>query len=225
VPLDVPPHFNRNGPDVQALAPAADTGLWLLQYMCRRIGLTDLSGSDVLDYGCGSRFAETIINRELPIRSYTGVDVHRPMIDFLRANAIDPRLTFEHMNARNPFYNPDGEPLSRRSALPVGDRTFDIACMFSVITHQVPADAESIFAMLRRYVRAGGHLFFSASIEDGDFGYREMYPQEPTRYSVYTPRLMVDILQRSGWRVLSQAPRNDQDLPILESFVCAPLGA
>jgi hypothetical protein len=70
--LVVPRRFKRNSPDVLAQAPSADTGLWLLRYMCERIGVPSLAGLDVLDFGCGSRFAEAILAHDIPLRSYVG---------------------------------------------------------------------------------------------------------------------------------------------------------
>jgi hypothetical protein len=32
---------------------------------------------------------------------------------------------------------------------------------------------------------------------------------------------MEDLLARSGWKIVSTAPRHDEDMPILDSFVCA----
>ena len=134
----------RNAPEVHALGPPADTGLALLDYMCRRVGLPSLEGLDVLDFGCGTRFADTIMDRHVPLRSYVGIDVNEPTVRFLATHAIDPRLEFHLLDARNPKYNP-----------------------FSVITHQQPDDARAIFAVLRRHVRRDGKLFFSAFIDDG----------------------------------------------------------
>ena len=218
----VPEQFIRNAKNVQELGPAADTGLSLLRYMCERIGVPDLGGLDVLDFGCGTRFADTILNRDVAVKSYVGIDVSKPMIDFLSATVSDPRLSFLHLNAWNPTYNNEGEPMTPATVLPVGDSTFDVACMFSVITHQLPADAHSIFTVLRGRVRPNGWLFFSACLEDGDFGYRERTPERPTELSIYTPTLTKTLLQSAGWRIVSVEPPNPKGLPILDSILCVP---
>jgi len=220
--LIVPRQFKRNSPDVLAQAPSADTGLWLLEYMCERIGIPNLAGLDVLDFGCGSRFTEAILSHDIPLRSYVGIDVYKEMIDFLAQNVSDDRLSFHHINARNLRYNKKGVPLIPETALPVGDRTFDVVCMFSVITHQLPQDARSIFAMLRRHVKESGHLFFSAWLDEGDFGYREDDPDQPTAYSVYSRDFLTELVESEGWRVVSVVPKNPRDLPILDSFLCVP---
>lgn len=81
--LVVPPEFNRNAPDVQKLGRPEDTGKQLLDYMTRRLGLVDLSSTDILDFGCGCRFSESIVNLGVPVRTYTGIDLYKSLIDYL----------------------------------------------------------------------------------------------------------------------------------------------
>jgi SAM-dependent methyltransferase len=158
--LMVPERFNKNAAEVQVLGTEATTGTWLIEYMCERLGVPSLAALDVLDFGCGCRFADAIVNNNLPIGSYAGIDVDREMIAWLTENILDPRLSFHHWEARNPGYNPSGFPLTPAVQLPTGGRTFDVICMFSVITHQLPADTKTLFRILRRYVRPRGRMFF-----------------------------------------------------------------
>ena len=134
----------------------------------------------------------------------------------------DDRLSFHHVNARNPKYNKSGDPLLRETILPIGDKRFDVICMFSVITHQLPHDAQAIFAILRRYVKESGFLFFSACLAEGDFGYREHDPEKPTELSVFSKDLLSELLERAKWRVVSIEPESTRDLPILDSILCVP---
>src|SRR2546430_1510456 len=145
-----PEWSNRNSPDVQAMGPPADTGLWLIEYMCERIGIPSLDGLDVLDLGCGVRFADAIINRDVALRSYVGIEVDKDIVDFLTSNATDRRLQFVRFDVWHNIYNREGVPLQPRLSLPIEDRLFDVICMFSVITHQIPDDARSLFTILRR---------------------------------------------------------------------------
>ena len=150
--LVIPEKFNRNHPTVRAMGSPADTGLRLL--VCQRIGISILAGLEMLDLGCGSRFADAIINHNVPLKSYVGIDVYKEIIHFLAENTKDdPRLEFFHIDARNPTYNKGGVPLSVNTVLPIAGRTFDILCMYSVITHQLPDDAALIFTLLRRHVK------------------------------------------------------------------------
>lgn len=220
--LVIPEKFNRNNPAIRAMAPPAETGLRLINYMCERIGISSLAELDVLDFGCGSRFADAIVNRNIQLNSYIGIDVYKEMIDFLTEHVDDSRLCFLHIDAHNLQYNPGGVPLTESTVLPVGERKFDVLCMYSVITHQLPHDAAIIFKLLRRHVKQDGHLFFSAAVEEGDFGYREQFPDAPTALSVYSLNLISQLLHAAHWRVLSFAKRVPGGLPNQETILCAP---
>jgi SAM-dependent methyltransferase len=218
----VPARFNRNSPDVQQMGPPADTGRWLIEYMCERIGIANLDGLELLDVGCGVRFADAIINRNISLKSYFGIEVDKEIIEFLTANCTDLRLSFAHFDVRHPLYNLGGAPLLPDTTLPVDQKMFDVICMFSVMTHQIPEDAAALFTILRRHVKDGGRLFFSATLEDGDFGYREMFPETPTANSVYALGRLTEILETNGWRILSVEGNNPRGLPIQDSLLCAP---
>ena len=118
MPFVVPPKFHCNSPDVIEMGPPADIGATLIDYLARQLGRTDLAGLDVLDLGCGTRFTDTFMNRPVPVGSYTGLETRRPHFEFLRDNAIDPRLSFFHFDSYNPHYNPAGKPLTPDRELP-----------------------------------------------------------------------------------------------------------
>jgi SAM-dependent methyltransferase len=220
----VPPKYVRNHPIVLEMGSPADVGLTLIDYMCRRLGVADLDALDVLDFGCGTRFADTLMNRAVPLRSYTGIDVYGEMIEFLSAQATDPRLSFFRFDARNPLYNRNGVPMTSDTVLPVGGRQFDLICMFSVITHQLPEDACTLFRILRRHVRPGGRMFFSAYLDDAaGVDYYEDIPEHPTASSRYSTDCLRRLLTETGWRILSWAPPKPEGLPIMDSFLCAPV--
>jgi len=217
----LPEKFNRNAPDVQQLGPPADTGEMLLKYMAERVGV-DLADEDILDFGCGGRFTEAIITKSLRVKSYTGGDLYKDLIDYLSENVRDPRFSFFHPNFQNVFYNPEGLPIHRQTELPL-DRTFSLVCMFSVITHQNPMEATATFKLLRKYVRPDGRLFFSAAIEPEMERYGEKIESKPGSLSVYADGYMRDMLRGSGWTVDSFQPKNPRGLPILASYVCSPI--
>ena len=223
MPFVIPPKFHRNSADVLALGPPADTGAKLIEHMAHRIGRTDLAGLDVLDMGCGTRFADTFMNRPVPVGSYTGIDVWGEMVDFLRANAVDPRLSFHRFDAHNPHYCSDGALLTGARELPVGDRRFDLACMFSVISHQVPDEAQALFEILRRYTRPDGRMFFTAWLDDeSGLDYYEHDPANPAAWSFYSGAKLRRMLADSGWSIVSVAPPGADELPMGDSFLCAP---
>lgn len=226
--LVVPERFNKNAQPVRDLAPSAESGAWLIEYMCKRIGIPDLSQSDVLDFGCGSRFAETFVNLGIPVRSYLGIDVDREMIEYLNQNVDDARLSFVWWDSYNSLYNPNGCSLDQYDTLPVDEKKFDIICMFSVITHQIPKDTIIILRSLRRHIRPAGNLFFSATIEDLDEDYREIVAASPTAHSAYSLRLLRQLTEEAGWRIISVEPKLPPGgplgrVPIQDSVLCVPI--
>ena len=124
--LHVPDHLHRNAPGAAVLG-YEHTGQTLIELAMRRVGLTTLRDTDILDVGCGVRFAMTILNRDIPIKSYTGIEVHRPIVDFLNDEvaAHDHRFRFAHWNVHHRNYNPKGLPFSESERLPYDER-FDL---------------------------------------------------------------------------------------------------
>ena len=170
--LDVPEMFRR------AAHKDADTtwasGVYLLRYICERLGLADLSDQDVLDVGCGTKFTKALLDNEMPIKSYVGTDVYKEMIDFLRENVADPRFEYHHVDVRNELYNPDAPAMTEDTDLGVGDRTFDLITLFSVFTHLAPHDYKTMLRLLRPYVRPSGRLIYPLFVDeltDGGYGY------------------------------------------------------
>jgi hypothetical protein len=66
-------------------------------------------------------------------------------------------------------------------------------------------------------------MFFSATLETGEFGYREMFPEAPTAHSVYTLELLAEILDNCGWRMISLEAPHPRGIPIQDSLLCAPV--
>src|SRR5450432_518946 len=140
----VDPPFNFNAPEVAKWPPEV-TGHFLLSCLCRRLGWSSLAGRRLLDFGCGVRFTRTIINLSMDIDFYAGIDANKEVISWLQSEIRDRRFRFEHLDMFNPMYQANGSSSVDEGALQsiaLGD--FDAACMFSVITHQMPNDSELI---------------------------------------------------------------------------------
>ena len=169
-PLHVPTEFCRNAGTPEDLAneeTSINTAVWLIDHMCEHLDIRDLRDLAVLDFGCGVRFAQAIVNRGIPIGRYVGVDVYREMIEFLTANVTDPRLEFVHLDAHNALYNPAGRPLADiAETLHIEGDGFDVICLFSVFTHLAPHDYVSVLRLMRRFVRPTGRLFFTLFIDE-----------------------------------------------------------
>lgn len=221
-PLIIPDELHRNAQDVHVHGPE-NTGSILMNLVVERLGLRDLSESDVLDVGCGVRFTQAIINRDIPIKSYTGLDVHRPLIDYLRREVEDPRFSFSHWDAYNAKYNPAGVKITPESYLPV-EGTFDIIWLFSVFTHLEPSDTNAMLAILRRYIRPGGALFFSAFLDDTIDSFEARIPEDPLAYPCYAERYLRELVVANGWSVSSVSPPSREHF-IQHYLICRPTTA
>jgi SAM-dependent methyltransferase len=218
--LTVPDELNRNAPEIHARGPE-NTGTVLLQLVIERLGLNDLSESDVLDVGCGVRFTQAIINRDIPIKSYTGVDVDSALIGYLQREVADPRFSFSRWDAQNAMYNPTGVKITPESSLPV-QGTFDIIWLFSVFTHLDPSDANAMLAILRRYMRPTGTLIFSAFIDNAVLTFEDKAPQNPLAFPCYSEQYLRQLVDANGWRLASMNPPSSEHF-IQHYLICHPV--
>jgi SAM-dependent methyltransferase len=172
--LEIPGRFNRSTTALRDPAAAEESALFLIQHVCRTLGVANLSDHEVLDVGCGTKFTQALINHGLPIKRYVGVDLYAEMIDFLRENVADARFEYHDIDVRNEAYNPDAPPMTVETDLGVGASSFDLIWLFSVFTHMGPPDYHTMLRLLRRYVRPNGRLIYTLFIDeltDGGYGY------------------------------------------------------
>lgn len=219
--IEIPLQFHRNSQNVLALG-VENTGAAIIRRGNELLGRPDLSGLDVLDIGCGVRFTQTIINLDLPVGSYTGIDIDEPLIRYLADNVSDARFSFHRWNAHNAMYNPAGEKLGRKSELPFSPKCkFDVIWMYSVITHNCPEDTEYLLHMARKCVRADGGLLFSAFVDNAIETFEDKVKDHPLLNAYYNEGFLRKIAARAGWRVESiydkWADSVSQDL-----FLCRP---
>ena len=192
----ISPPFDFNHRDVSKFSPEV-TGRLLLKSMCSRLGWPSLAEKRLLDFGCGVRFARTIFNLEMEIGFYLGIDSSAAPIAWLKENLSDRRFRFEHLDMHNTLYNPNGRRYDTAALTDMAIGEFDAACMFSVITHQEPADTELILTMLRP---CSGRLYFTALIDEQVPGYVDRDPQKPLNLSTYTTTHIKELLAKAGWQ-------------------------
>jgi SAM-dependent methyltransferase len=162
--LPVPPNLSRglHASREEWLA----SGKVAVEVLCQTIGREDLAGIELLDVGCGTKIVKTLLDNDLPIGHYAGIDVDPDVISWLQANVTDPRFEFHRIDAHNELYNPDGTPLADFDLLPVGPRRFDLISLFSVFTHLAPHDYVAMLHLLRRHIKPDGKLTFSLFLID-----------------------------------------------------------
>jgi SAM-dependent methyltransferase len=178
-PLPVPRHLLRGAHRTHK--EWLQSGRFAVRLLCRAVGRENLDAVEVLDVGCGTKIVKTLLDNELPIGHYAGIDVSAEVVEWLDANVSDPRFEFHHIDAHNEMYNPGGKPLESFSLLPVGPREFDLICLFSVFTHLAPHDYVAMLRLLRRHVRPDGRLLFSLFLDD---------PEHPSPYKLAIERML-----------------------------------
>jgi SAM-dependent methyltransferase len=164
--LDVPGHLERRA--YSSREEWLESGLHAVDLLRRTVGRDDLSEVDLLDVRCGTRIVKTLLDHSLPIGSYTGIDSDPEAIEWLRENVSDERFEFHLFDARNPLFNPEGEPVEAFELLPVGAREYDLIYAFSLFTHLPPDDFTAMLRLLRRHVKADGTLLFSLFLIDAE---------------------------------------------------------
>jgi len=219
--LDVPERFHQNAPAVTA-AGYENTGKTLIELATNSVGRSSLKDADILDVGCGVRFTMSIINKKIPIKSYTGIDVNQAMIEYLKneVESHDGRFSFAHWNAKNDMYNPSGERLTKNSALPIKG-TFDVIWLFSVFTHLEPSDAILILKLLRQHIRPNGKLFFSAFIDNDLDGFEDRVKDSPLLHAYFGRKYMENLITSAGWRI-ELFHEADPNSFIQHYIVCSP---
>jgi SAM-dependent methyltransferase len=205
-------------------AQAQRSALALLDQLAHEIGRPDLADVAILDVGCGVKFTKALIDHDLPLGSYTGVDVFEPVITFLRAAVTDPRFSFHHVDFHNARYNPTGRKMEAASRLPVERPSYDLICGFSLFTHLDPDDFETMLAIMRRYAHDSTRLVFTAFLDvhtEGGHGlidrytrafgadvstgepYRDFAPDDVLRVALYSEPNVREIIERSPWSLVS----------------------
>ena len=195
----------------------------MIPELARLCGQEDLGELSVLDVGCGVKFSQVLMNDGLPVGRYVGVDVYRPMIEFLRDNVSDERFEFHHVDFRNERYNPEGTTMTAESRLPVPESAFDVICLFSVFTHLDPTDYVAMLNLLRRYVKPRGRAVYSIFLDrlstsghgfmdvwarkmgEQAVGktetYRDFTRDDPLKQALYSEEYARALVEGTGWRV------------------------
>ncbi|MGZ4729392.1 MAG: hypothetical protein ACXWB2_16890, partial [Acidimicrobiales bacterium] len=68
----------------------------LLDLVARSFGRADLSTASLLDVGCGTKFTKVILERDIPIGRYVGVDTSAEVIAFLNEYLSEMAAIVKH---------------------------------------------------------------------------------------------------------------------------------
>jgi SAM-dependent methyltransferase len=220
--LPVPFEFRRGRlkHDERASVEAARV---MLDYILESTGFRDYARLDVLDFGCGVKLTQALLQDGRPIRRYFGVDVHPGMIGYLQSKVADPRFEFAVVPFQNDMYNPDGEPMRPDSPLPCGDRTFDLIIALSVFTHLTPHDFQHLLHLLRGHVKPDGRLFLTCFIDETiAWAFHDAVPDKPLLRALYREAFVREMVAAARWEVIRRGPRR-ADKQIVDHLVCGPV--
>ena len=125
-------------------------------------GLTP--SSQMLDLGCGiGRIALAAASYLDASGRYEGLDIVPEGIKWCSQNIQSPHnnVRFTLADVYNGEYNPKGKIRASDYRLPFEDNSLDLAVLFSVFTHMLPADVDHYVSELARVLKPGGRLVAS----------------------------------------------------------------
>lgn len=166
---------------------------------------------NLLDYGCGVKYTQAFLQNEVPIKSYTGVDVDKKMIRFLKNNVSDERFTYSVLPFHNEMYNKEGIPMTANADLGVGDnKKFDLIIALSVFTHLIPKDSKVLLKIMRRHLGPNGKIFFTTFINDTlQKDFKDFHKDKPLLRAVYTSSFWETAAQAAGLKIVEILDKND----------------
>ncbi len=219
IKLPVPLRFRRGSLRNDERA-SVDSALRLLELIQK---IVPIDGARILDFGCGVKLVQGLMELDSPQEKYCGVDVYREMINYLADSVRDKRYEFATLSFQNEMYNKDGEKMTGTSRLPIREDTFkaNIITMFSVITHMIPDDALASLQILRGYASEDARLIFSSFInpnQQEDF--IDKLPDRPLLNAIYRKEFLESLVKQAGWKIESF---NSPIASVIQHyFVCSP---
>jgi SAM-dependent methyltransferase len=181
----------------------------ILDYILECTGIPSYECADVLDFGCGVKFTQALLQDRRPIGSYFGLDVYTEMIEYLQNNVADPRFEYAVVPFQNEMYSPGGQRMTADTTLPCGDRKFDLITLQSVFTHLDPQDFQNLLHILRRYCKPAGRLFFTCFVNNTlSDRFVDKDPQRPLFQATYREDFVREMVAKAGWDEVFSAPRS-----------------
>lgn len=176
-------------------------------------------GDRMLDVGCGcGRVARHFLAEDL--RSYTGFDRHRGMIDWCQQQlgSRAPNFEFLYCDIKSAYSTSDGDVGHIDAAFfrfPFEDASFDVALLASVFTHMPMEESANYLRELRRVTAPDGRIVLSVFFcegepyaEDINFYYDagsfwEIVKQAGFEYRLRGDEVLYD--SHHNWHVLTRA--------------------
>ncbi len=132
-------------------------GATMLQQLIALAGLQP--DHDVLDIGSGiGRAAAPLTQYLSPQGKYEGIDIVKEGVDWCNKNISRryPNFRFTHIDLKNDLYNLSTAAEAHQFIFPYAENRFDVAFLFSVFTHMMPADTANYLQQIARVLKPGG---------------------------------------------------------------------
>lgn len=243
VVLDVPDHLQRTWYGKEDVSQEAARAAHAL--VCDVAGVDDLGQRAVLEYCCGSRMSRYLLENDLPVKRYVGVDTNAGLIGYLRSTVQDARFDYFHADIYHETHNPEGSELADLDALPVGDQVFDLIFLFSAFMHLAPHDYKQLLRLLGAHASDNARLLYSVYLnertpgghgqmdrwgplieEQGDIApgtlvpdFCDFFPDRPLQAVFYSRAYALALVEDTGWRVEEV---RDPTPHLQHVIVCAP---
>jgi cyclopropane fatty-acyl-phospholipid synthase-like methyltransferase len=149
-----------------------------------------LSGSRILDFGCGQGFMiERLITRALPAEG----------LEFSAVSAETTRARLQ----QNPCFM--GVTVAEKLPSLITDGTIDVVFLVEVLEHLLPEQVTATFNDIRRILKAGGYLVLTTPNNEDLERVKTMCPEcrcifHPWQHlNSYNPSLLNDLVQKYGF--------------------------
>jgi SAM-dependent methyltransferase len=192
----------RKGAHVRNQKASVDSAVELVSAVARELRVDDLSGTSILDIGCGVKFTQVFYGRRIAVKRYHGVDVDSDMIEFLSSNVKDAKFSYKHIDVYNARYHTAGTPLSAEVDIGVRGEKFDLICLFSVFTHLAPPDFRAMLELARKHISLTGTFIFTAFIDETiPESFKDSDPTQPLLMALYKESAVREFAAAAGWSV------------------------
>jgi SAM-dependent methyltransferase len=173
----------------------------------------------VLDVGCGCGLMALHLADYLnPEGSYTGLDIHRPSVNWCRRNLSGRHrnFTFEFIDVRSRAYNPRGRHAADDYAFEFEDGKFDLVLLKSVFTHMRLAEVSNYVKEVSRLLSDGGRCLMTffllndrqaelaerglnrLDFKHGEGPWRYVYPNSPESAVAFSEEHVLGLLREHG---------------------------
>jgi cyclopropane fatty-acyl-phospholipid synthase-like methyltransferase len=124
--------------------------------------------SRILEIGCGKgRFAIGLIRILGPV-NYTGLDVHKPSIEWCKKyiESKNPTYHFEYLDVKSDRYNKNRNPIDDSFAFNIPDEGVNIVYIWGVFTNMHERTLRIYINDLQRMLVPNGRVSFTAFVEE-----------------------------------------------------------